>query len=69
MKRMVRLEQSDIELAIAKALAECGEIMITGTSQWKLIKADKPGERDGIAYVCDVTKMDMVDDSESHVDG
>jgi hypothetical protein len=69
MKRMVRLEQSDIELAITKALAECAEIMIPGTSKWILIKADKAGERDGLAYVCDVTKADLVDDSESHVDG
>jgi hypothetical protein len=57
MERMVRLTQSDIELAIAKALREVGEQAIAGTSVWKLLKGDKPGEKDGLAYVCQVEKL------------
>lgn len=57
MKRSARLEQSDIEIAIGKALKECGEKMVPGSGSWKLLKADNKGEHDSIAFVCDIEKI------------
>jgi hypothetical protein len=63
MKRSARLEQIDIELAIAKALKEVNETMVMGTGSWKLMRADKPGEKDSVAFICDIVKVDHVKES------
>jgi hypothetical protein len=65
MRRSARLDQADIELAIKKALAECGEIMINGSGSWKLIKADKPGERDSLAFICEIVKVQSSKEPEA----
>lgn len=57
MKTFVRLEQSDIEFAINAELRRIGNRMVNGKGTWKLIKADQTGEKDAIAFECEIEKI------------
>ena len=54
MRKYIRLEQHDIEFAINQELKRIGCRMKENHGKWKLIKADQAGEKDGIAFECEV---------------
>jgi hypothetical protein len=64
MKRYIRLEQTDIEFAIAQELKRIGSKIKSGRSSWKLIKADHEGEKDAIAFECEVENYNDEPDEE-----
>jgi hypothetical protein len=57
MKTFVRLEQCDIEFAINGELKKIGNRMANGKGTWKLVKADQAGEKDAIAFECEIEKI------------
>lgn len=62
MKRYIRLEQADIEFAIAQELKRIGSKIKSGRASWKLLKADHEGEKDAIAFECEVENYEEPED-------
>lgn len=63
MKRYVRLDQADLELAINNELRRVG-CKMNGPGGWKIIKAENTSESDAIAFECEVKNLDEEDEEE-----
>lgn len=63
-KKYARLEQKDIEFAIKNELARVGLNMVGNAGSWKLIKATEQGEKDAIAFECQIENVGVKDDEE-----
>jgi len=64
MKKYVRLEQKDIEFSIQNELARIGYDMVNSRGSWKLIRATEEGERDSIAFECEIEIIKEKGDGE-----
>ena len=64
MKKYARLEQKDIEFAIKNELARISLEMVGNSGSWKLIKATEQGERDAIAFECQIESIGAKGDDE-----